>query len=463
MNIKNILQDVSQYTELRFQNNYHNDIFILDGKVTYNSQKESSGCFARIFEKGVWGFAASPKSKSFSAEDLISNAQVNARLLSSCGKEKNIELSSQLFADIDCQYDLSTTKQKVSQEDKVNFLKELDEYIVSSCLKIKSRRLWFRSIDIEKNICTSENHEFYTFIPRYDIMIQLVAQDNDGNSFDLTEWIGDQSASQFEDKFCNPSLYFDIIDKQYAMLMEKIEGVYPDAGFADVVISGVVSGILAHEAVGHTVEADQVANGSIAADYMGSEVASPLVSLVDLAHTYNDKMLPVPVFIDDEGVKAQDVTIIEQGVLKSYLHSRLSAEQFKTAPTGNARVMDFGDEPMIRMRNTAILPGESKVEDMIQSIDSGYYFTHRGGGEADMTSEFMFGITMGYEIKNGKLGRAIKNTTISGVGFDVLKSVTMVSDTLEWFGWGTCGKRQMMIPAAEGGPDLKCRLKVGGR
>ena len=84
------------------------------------------------------------------------------------------------------------------------------------------------------------------------------------------------------------------------------------------------------------------------------------------------------------------------------------------------------------MRNTAILPGTDKLEDMIASIDDGYYLIKTNNGQADTTSEFMFGITLGYEIKNGKLGRAIQDTTISGIAFDVLKTVSMISDELHW-------------------------------
>ena len=114
------------------------------------------------------------------------------------------------------------------------------------------------------------------------------------------------------------------------------------------------------------------------------------------------------------------------------------------------------------MRNTAILPGTSKLEDMIASIDDGYYFIDTNNGQADTTGEFMFGICMGYEIKNGKLGRALLDTTISGVAFEMLKTVDMLSDTMSWASSGFCGKKQPM-PVGLGGPDVKCKVTIGGR
>ena len=74
----------------------------------------------------------------------------------------------------------------------------------------------------------------------------------------------------------------------------------------------------------------------------------------------------------------------------------------------------------------------------------------------------MFGISMGYEIKHGKLGRAILDTTISGVAFDMLKTVDMVSDSVTWASSGFCGKKQIM-PVGMGGPALRCKVMIGGR
>jgi len=168
------------------------------------------------------------------------------------------------------------------------------------------------------------------------------------------------------------------------------------------------------------------------------------------------------IYIDDEGTKAEDVTIIENGILKGYMHNKESANMFNVAPTGNARAYEFSDEPIIRMRNTCILPGKDKLENMIASVEDGYYLMNPRNGQADATSEFMFGVTMGYEIKNGKLGKAIKDTTISGVAFDMLKTVTMVSDDLLWLNGGMCGKKQP-ITVGMGGPAIKCKVNIGGK
>ena len=201
---------------------------------------------------------------------------------------------------------------------------------------------------------------------------------------------------------------FNLVEK----LNQKSKGIYAKAGIHDVVLDADLAGILAHEAIGHTTEADLVLGGSVAGDFLNKPVATELVTLIDYANTMDNNICPVPVFVDDEGTKARDVKIIDNGILKKYMHNKDSANELSMDLTGNARAYRFSDEPLIRMRNTAIRPGNDKLSDMISSIDSGYYLTRSSNGQADSTSEFMFGVVMGYEIKNGKIGSAIKLSLI---------------------------------------------------
>jgi TldD protein len=130
-------------------------------------------------------------------------------------------------------------------------------------------------------------------------------------------------------------------------------------------------------------------------------------------------------------------------------------------PTGSARAYAPSDEPLVRMRNTVIVPGSSKLDDMIAGVEDGYYLMKTGNGQADSTTEFMFGITLAYEIRGGKLGRAIRDTTVSGSAIKVLQSTDAVSDDLFWNCSGYCGKKQPMV-VSMGGPALRVRAHLGG-
>jgi TldD protein len=168
------------------------------------------------------------------------------------------------------------------------------------------------------------------------------------------------------------------------------------------------------------------------------------------------------VYVDDEGTPAEDAVLIENGILKGFMHNRESARHFGVKPQGNARAFEFSDEPLIRMRNTIIVPGTSKLDELIGGVDDGYFLVKTGNGQADSTGEFMFSVDLGYEIKGGKLGRAIRETTISGVAFEMLKTVDAISDDMVWEISGFCGKKQYMT-CGMGGPALRCDMNIGGR
>lgn len=455
-NLNSFRNLISHYTELRIQENRSLRIEFVKGNLVENTRNAGSGVSARVCKNGSWGFASSPELNSENISTVIKTANENAIFLDSRQNKGKNFLSQN---SVSLEKDFSTKKPKLSQKQIMDFVKEVDNYIEKKYPRLSNRIVSLYCLDMEKSLITSDETSLYSMLPRSTIGITLTL-DKDGTPVEVYDNAG--GLGQFEDKFNSPSDLYEKIDRLYQHLVKKSEGVYAEAGMKTCILDANLAGILAHEAIGHTTEADMVLGGSVAANYMNKEVSSPIVTLVDFANTAMGKTCPVPIYIDDEGTPAEDVVIIDKGILRNYMHNKESAMRFNVKPTGNARAFEFFDEPLIRMRNTAILPGTSKLQDMIASVDDGYYLIKSSNGQADTTSEFMFGVTLGYEIKNGKLGRAIKDTTISGVAFDVLKTVTMVSDDMNWSSGGFCGKKQM-ITVGMGGPAIKCKVNIGGK
>lgn len=446
----------SGYTELRVQENRSTNITIVDGTLMGNSRSTESGVSARCWSKGSWGMASSPELDSRSISHVITTAAGNAAFL---GRKAGRGMGNLPGVSASGEWDHSHKGAAPTQKQIIEFLKELDSYIEKNCTGLTSRSVGLRSLDMEKRILTSTGSSAWSLIPRTLIYASLTAESPSG-PVRIAASMGGRG--QPGDYVNDPGPFFLKMDKAHRHLQRKVEGVHPAPGMADCILDADLAGILSHEAIGHTTEADLVRGGSVAGDQIHQQVASPLITLVDYASEAHGETCPVPVYVDDEGTPARDVTIIENGVLKSFLHNRETALEFGVEPTGNARGYRFGDEPLIRMRNTAIVPGESNLEDMIASIDNGYYLMKSSNGQADSTSEFMFGVTLGYEIRGGKLGRALKDMTISGVAFDVLKTVTAVSGDMKWESGGMCGKKQP-IPVGMGGPAVKCRVNIGGK
>lgn len=448
--------EIPGYGEIRLHQNTMCQITLLKGDVTVNQKSEISGVSARVLRGRNWGMSSSPEATPESVRAVLKNASDNAAFLQKRIGTDALELGGLTARG---EWDHATTRPRVSQKEKLDFLRELDAYTAKKYPNLMSRTVALRCYDQEKTLISSDGAECRAMIPRSHIYLVLTA-DKDGTPIELmTPPYG--GLGEFEDIFGDAAEHFGWIDALYEDLMKKREGVYAVSGLKECILAPDLAGILAHEAVGHTVEADLVIGGSVAGELLGKPVASERVSITDFAHTALGETCSVPVYFDDEGVEARDAVLIENGILKGYMHNRESAKRFGAEPMGNARAFAFSDEPLIRMRNTCILPGESKLNDMIASVEDGYLLKNPGNGQADMTGEFTFAVTMGYEIKNGKLGRAILNTTVSGVAFEMLKTVTAVSDDLEWVSSGFCGKKQM-ASVGMGGPAILCKINVGG-
>lgn len=456
MELKQSLPAGLDYWEIKQQENRDQAVFFLNGNMINNNRSSSSGIMCRAYKNGAWGLASSALADAATLSRICGKAASNAALLAKHRSGKQIILPSNPAQG---EYLFYTRKQPWSFAQRRDFVQELDNYIKTKYPGLSSRQIGIRQDETEKHIITSDGADMHVMIPRSFLYVLMVDTGPDGpvQSYRALGGFG-----QFEDIYSDPKEAYEEIEKIYQETQDMKEAIYARAGSFDCVLDARLAGILAHEAIGHTTEADFVLNGSIAGDYLNQPVASELVSLIDIANTYDNTLCPVPVFIDDEGTLAEDCVIIDKGILKSYMHNKESAAMLGMGLTGNARGHNFDDEPLIRMRNTMIVPGKDKLAEMIASIEDGYYLVESNNGQADATSEFMFGIALGYEVKNGKLGKAIKSTTMSGVAFDLLKTVSMVSDDMYWTGSGMCGKKQS-IQVGMGGPALKCSVNLGGK
>ncbi len=445
------------HTEVRAQISTRRGVQILSGNLVGNSRNEVSGVSARVYKNGVCGLSSSAEYNTETARNVIKAAGANAEFM-----EKRT--GSGIVKTIDAiPYEkkfMVISPDNIEQKVYIDYAREIDGYIAAKYPDLASRGVIVSCDSMEKLLCTSDGADAHFFAPRSYIYVFMTAMTDAGAPVEVFKAFG--GFGTFDNIFDKPSGLFADIDAQHERLMQKREGVFASAGLKTVILGGDLAGMIAHEAVGHTVEADMVLGGSVAASSLGKRVGSDLVSMTDFAYEAFGKQAPLPVYVDDEGVPACDQLLIDHGILVGYMNNRETAKHFGMKPCGNARAFAYSDEPLIRMRNTAVHPGKDKLEDMIASVDDGYYLIETNNGQADSTGEFMFGVTMGYEIKNGKLGKAIFDTTVSGIAFEMLKTVDMVSDNINWSSSGFCGKKQPM-PVGMGGPELRCKIMVGGR
>jgi len=443
------------YLETRRHELRKRRILMVDGNLTVNSQTVDSGASSRAYQGGYWGFASSPDTSPAGLDRLTSQARQNAAAMGRFGARQTQPLPSGTYRG----EHVFRGKPAITQSECVQRMAEISAWCRHRYPRLKSTSVVFSDEHHSKWLSTSTGSEVLNSIQRALFAITFTAQDAHGAPVELREIFsgkGSLADLDFSIDHLAPAL-----DRLHEHVLAKCEAVPARGGSHTVVMAPELAGILAHEAMGHPCEADLVLGGAVTRDLLGQPVASELVSMIDFAHSFRGEELMIPVYADDEGTPARDAVLIENGILKEFMNSRETAARMGMSPTGSARAYAPSDEPLVRMRNTAILPGTSRLEDMIAGVEDGYYLMKTGNGQADSTTEFMFGINLAYEIKNGKLGRAIRDTTLSGSAIKVLQSADAVSSDMHWECSGYCGKKQPMV-VSMGGPALRAQAQLGG-
>lgn len=244
--------------------------------------------------------------------------------------------------------------------------------------------------------------------------------------------------------------------------LHLLDAVLPPAGEMPVILAPGHSGVLIHEAVGHLLEADFIRKKtSIFWNKLGKKIGADTVNI------YDDPTIPFfrgSYNIDDEGTIPEKTCLVYQGILTDLLQDKLSARMMDKKTNGHGRRQDHTCIPIPRMSNTFIDKGEFSAEEILKSVNRGFYALRFQGGQVEDSGKFTFSVSSGYLIEKGKKTVPIKQATLIGSNIDILNKIEMVGSDLE-FGLqtGICGKDGQGVPVNDGCPTLKITaMTVGG-
>jgi TldD protein len=457
--LEKIVAGASGWIELRYQARSTKRITVRNGSLEESSSALLSGLGVRALVDGVFGFASTTDVSERGVLAAIDAAQSAART-SAGAKKVRAGLAEAPMAEGTFAVETDDPLDGHSLEEKLALVLRLDERIRSGAKGIVSSTASYGEIQDEKVIVTSDGASARILDSKPELRTIAVA----GRNGDQTMGMESSGVTGGWSELLGITPPEELADKSARLAVDQLAAPHPSGGVSAVVLDPTLVGVLCHEAIGHTVEADIVLGGAITSDKIGVAVASELVTLCDSgASEYAPHAVGI-LPVDDEGVLTQRTVIIDKGVLRSFLHNRETAAHYGVAPTGNARAYVYSDDPIIRMRNTYLEPGETAFEELIGGIENGYYLCGLGmSGQADSNAEFMFGVKEARRIVDGKVGELVRGVTISGNAFDVLKSVDAIGDDFAWTnGAGACGKGQY-AKVDLGGPHLRCTLTIGGR
>jgi len=447
------------FAELRYHKKKVRSVAVEKGKVGETKSSERTGIGVRVLEDGIWGFATTDRVDAAAVRTALDDARRAARACAHHKRERVPELPAVELARGRFESDGYDEIEGRPVDASLDLVVELEAAARGAASVVSSASCRYNEILEEKGIVTSDGARAWTRLVRPELRVMAVASEG-GELQRGARMVG--VTGGWECLF-RRATGAELAEHAARQAVDLLRASHPEGGRKRVVLSPAIVGLLTHEAIGHTVEADFVQSGSCAAGKLGQRVASELVTLCDSGRSELADGAGGTLFVDDEGVPTERTVVIDRGILASYLYDRESAARMGARPTGNARAWEYADEPLIRMRNTYIEPGDESLDALIARIDDGYLLDGPRNGQADANGEFMFGTAECWRIRDGRKTELMRGVNISGLAFDVLKSVDGVSNEFQWdLGSGYCGKGQPAKVDA-GGPWLSCEVLVGGR
>jgi TldD protein len=447
------------FVELRYQSKRARAVAVEKGRLDTAQSSEHTGVGVRVMELGTFGFASTPELEANAIRRAIDRARAAARASAAARETRLACLPTAPL--VRGRFEGAGVAEAEGRDlgQVIDLALRLEARARSSSARIESASCRYAELLEEKAILTSDGARVHSQSVRPEFRIGAVAREA-GELQRASRAVGVSGGWDCLFRRASPE---QLAEEAARLAVERLSAGYPEGGRATVLLAPSLVGLLTHEAIGHTVEADFVTAGSVAAGKLGQRVASELITLCDSGHSEFAPGAGGSLAVDDEGVATERTVVIERGVLKNYLHNRESAARFGVRPTGNARAWEYQDEPLIRMRNTYIEPGRQSLEELIDGIEDGYLLDGAANGQADANGEFMFGTQQAYRIQRGKRGPLLRGVNLSGRAFEVLSSVDGVGSEFLWdLGSGHCGKGQPMKVDA-GGPWIRCQVLLGGR
>lgn len=448
----------ASYTELRFHARSQTEIRIAKAELEEAKTVVYDGVGIRALVNGAWGFSSSDRLGAAELRRALADAIAIARVSSTAKKEKVTQLAPAHLMKGRFEPPITDPLTNHSLEEKVRLVKDTEANTRNHSPAIKSATCTYREILDHKLIVTSDGAEVELVDSKPEFRVSAVASRN-GELVNALEAVG--VTGGWKELFQKADAD-ELSRRAAATAVKLLEAKQPKGERTTVILDPGMVGLISHEAIGHTVEADFVLSGSIVKGKLGEKVASDLVTLVDSGPSMLAPGAGGSILVDDEGVQAARTPIIERGVLRSYLHNRETAALFGVPSTGNARAFEYSDEPLIRMRNTYIEPGDWSLDEMVKETRHGYLVKGPRNGQADANGEFMFGAQEAYRIEQGEIRELLRGVSISGRALDVLRTVDAVARDFTYdLGSGFCGKWQAM-KVDGGGAHLRCEAIIGG-
>ena len=438
--------------DLYFQHSAGTSLQLTDGKVSQASTSLDLGMGVRVVQGDQVGYSYS--------EDLTPTSLLNAARIASqiASAGQSMTVATPKTQVLPNYYTVETSWDQVDIQTRVHMLRKWEQQAFAKDPRVKRVDVFLRDGTSIVMIVRADGKMVEDWRPSTMAYIQCTVESNgkrESGSYNV--------AAQDGLEYFSEARQHRMVQEAVSRALFQLEAISPPAGEYPVVLAAGPSAILLHEAIGHGLEADfNRKNISIFSSKMNERIANEHVTIVD------DGTIPHSrgaINIDDEANDSQRTVLVENGVLRSYLHDQISAKHFGVSPTGSGRRQSFRHTPIPRMRATIMENGPHTHDEIVASVSKGIYCSSFSNGQVNIGGgDFAFYVKQGYLIENGKLTQPIKDVNVIGNGPDSLSKMDMIGNDMivDEGGW-TCGKDGQGVPVSQGMPTVRVSsLTVGG-
>lgn len=440
------------YADLFFEHTINNALSLRDGEVNRASSNIDFGVGIRVVTGDQTGYAYVENTYM---PDMLRAAKTAAEIASLRKEVNPIDIHEKKFHNY---YKIEKPWEDISVNQKKEYLEKLNKRIFELDNRVIKATIGLYTTTSYILFFNSEGILTWDYRP---MAIMSVSCTMEQNGKIENGYASRAYRKGFE--FLSDNLIETLASECISQTSLMFDAIKPKGGEMPVVMGAGSSGILLHEAIGHSFEADfNRKNISIFSDLLGKKICNDNINVVDDGTIGNARGA---INFDDEGIESQKTYIVCNGILENYLHDRISAKYYGVEPTGNGRRQSFRYMPMPRMRITYMESANIPEEDIITSVKQGVYVDNFSNGQVQIgAGDFTFFVKTGYLIENGRLTQPIKDINIIGNGPKALADITMVGNNLkiDESAW-TCGKDGQSMPVGQGMPSvLVKKLTVGG-
>ncbi|MEM1982499.1 MAG: TldD/PmbA family protein [Sulfolobales archaeon] len=458
----------AKYAEARYQADETLVMISRNGKLITLGKNLSDGIGIRLIYNGVLTFSATNKLDRSNLIDVVRKTVDRAKAISYLLKnpvrfsDDRVERGS---------YEVNVLKDFNSLDisEKVKLLEELHKSVTKTTKEVKVPTTYAEYVEHvqKKLIFNSEGGLVKGMVPRISIMFNLVLHHNSKGTLQrLMQW-GASGGLELID-YWNPTKTLE----DEVMNLEKVllYGIEPPKEPVDVIVGSEIVGLVVHESAGHPMEADRIL-GREAAQAGESYVKPEYFGRFRIGNEYATVIEDPTISgsfgfygYDDECIKARPRYLYKEGIVNEPLHNRSTASTLNTKSNGSSRSMDYASEPIVRMSNTYLKPGDTSFEELVEDVNYGVYIkSYMEWNIDDIRWNQRYVGLESYIIINGEIKDRVRNPVLEISTASFYNNIAGVDRELRFYP-GTCGKGEppQGIPVWFGGPNVKLsKIKLG--